>query len=227
MLHTMNIIPLDTSEKFVRTAVSWITGTILKAQHGGRTATIGLCGGSTPKPVYTLLSTERDIDWSRVVLFLLDERYVPVTHPENNLRMIKGTVLTRSAVVAEMIAPDTSLPLTECIVDYDQKIAKLSHIDLVIIGMGDDGHIASLFPPVGPEAYGPTKVIHTITDAFAVHDRISVTFPVLLHASSRLFLITGEKKSALLGKMQKENEDVSMYPAQYLFDNRTTWMVGP
>jgi 6-phosphogluconolactonase/glucosamine-6-phosphate isomerase/deaminase len=71
-----------------------------------------------------------------------------------------------------------------------------------------------------------STVIHTTTDRFAVHDRISTTLPFLLKAKKRLFLISGEKKNTLLKKMQSEMEDASLYPAQYLFDDRTTWMVG-
>ncbi len=221
----MDVIKIDTTEQFVRTATAWISAIIVKAQHDGGTATIGLSGGSTPKPVYVLLSTELGIDWKRVTFFVVDERYVPAEHPDSNAKMIKETLLTHAAADAALIHPDTSLPLPECISDYAAKIAKLTP-DLLVLGMGDDGHIASLFPPVGPEAYGPAKVIHTTTDTFAVRDRISVTFPVLLHAPKRLFLVTGEKKAALLKTMEKDNEDVSMYPAQYLFDERTTWIVG-
>lgn len=221
----MDVIKIDTTEQFVRTATAWISAIIVKAQHDGGRVTIGLSGGSTPKPIYVLLSTELGIDWKRVTFFLVDERYVPAAHADSNTKMIRETLLTHAATEATLILPDTSLPLSECISDYAEKISKLTP-DLLILGMGDDGHIASLFPPVGPEAYGPAKVIHTTTETFAVRDRISVTFPVLLKTEQRLFLITGEKKAALLKTMQKDNEDVSMYPAQYLFDERTTWLVG-
>lgn len=221
----MDVITLDTTEQFVRTAAAWISAAITKAQHNGGTITIGLSGGSTPKPIYVLLSTELGIDWKRVTFFLVDERYVPSDHADSNAKMLNETLLTHEAANAHCILPDTTLPLPECIQEYEAKIAKLKP-EMVILGMGDDGHIASLFPPVGPQAYGPQSVIHTTTDRFAVHDRISVTFPVLLKAEQRLFLVTGEKKAALLKTMQKDNEDVSMYPAQYLFDERTTWMVG-
>ena len=221
----MDVIKIDMTEQFVRTTAAWISAVIVKAQHDGGTITIGLSGGSTPKPVYVLLSTELGIDWKRVTFFLVDERYVPATDADSNTKLIRETLLTHAAAGATLVVPDTTLPIAECIADYAKKVSKLTP-DIVILGMGDDGHIASLFPPVGPEAYGPAKVIHTTTDTFAVHDRISVTFPVLLHAAKRLFLVTGEKKAKLLNTMQKDNEDVSMYPAQYLFDERTTWMVG-
>jgi 6-phosphogluconolactonase/glucosamine-6-phosphate isomerase/deaminase len=104
---------------------------------------------------------------------------------------------------------------------------KIGAPDIVVLGMGDDAHIASLFPPVSPEAFGPALTLHTETERFAVKDRITVTFPVLLAAKKRIFLITGKEKQALLKKMQTVNEDVSLYPAQYLFDERTIWVVGP
>ncbi len=221
----MDILRTDTAEQFVRTATQWITGVILEAQHDGKTATIGLSGGSTPKPVYALLCTEQSIDWKRVRFFLLDERYVLADHPDSNTRMIRDTLLKQEAANTEFIAPDTSLPLDRCIAAYERTVSTLKP-DLVLLGMGEDGHIAGLFPPVGPEAYGPTTVIHTTTDTFAVHDRISLAFPILLHAQKRLFLISGATKAALLQKMQQTNEDVSLYPAQYLLDERTVWIVG-
>lgn len=223
----MDISTFDTTEEFVRASVSWIAGTLATELATKKSVHVGLCGGSTPKPVYTMLATDQRVPWENVTFFLLDERYVPADHADSNTRMIKETLLTREAASAACIAPDTSLPLDACIADYEKKLQVCHTPDLVIIGMGDDGHITSLFPPVPPEAFGPAKVIHTQTDRFAVKDRISTTFPILLQSTKRLFLITGEKKKALLQKMQREAEDVSLYPAQYLFDERSTWMVGP
>lgn len=222
----MDIVKLQSSEEFVQSAVTMIADTIRAAQSTNGTATIGLSGGSTPKPVYQALSQAAGIDWQRVTFFLVDERYVSAADADSNGKMIREALLHGPAAAARFLTPDVSLPLPECITQYDARIAALPTIDLVVLGMGPDGHIASLFPPVGPKAYGPASVMHTTTDTFAVRDRISVTFPVLKRAEKRLFLITGEAKETLLQKMQRENEDASMYPAQYLFDENTTWMVG-
>lgn len=223
----MNIVQFQTTEEFVRSAVSWISGAIGELVATQETVRIGLSGGSTPKPVYTMLATEQSIPWEKIRFFLLDERYVPADHKDSNQRMIKETLITRQAASASFIAPDTTLPIDESITDYAQKLKAYSKPDIVILGMGDDGHIASLFPPLPPEAFGLAKVIKTHTDHFAVRDRISVTLPMVLASSRRLFLISGEKKLALLKKMQADSEDVSLYPAQYLFDDRSTWFVGP
>lgn len=219
----MDIVRYDTSEQFVRAAAQWLGAAIVQCQRSQGGCTVGLCGGSTPGPVYALLSADLSIDWSSVTFFALDERYVPADHEDSNQRMMRETIIKRTNAV--LLAPHTALPLPECIADYDKKVAQLSP-DILVIGMGDDGHITSLFPPLDPAAFGPKNVIHTTTDRFAVRDRISTTLPVLLAAKRRLFLITGEKKAKVLADMQSKNEDVSLYPAQYLFDERTTWMIG-
>lgn len=223
----MNIVRTDTTEEFVRTATAFISGVLLETIRERGSATIGLSGGSTPKPIYTMLATDQHIDWKKVTCFLTDERYVPATHPDSNQHMIRSTLLTREGANATLVAPATELLLEKCVEQYAEKIKTFNHPDLVILGMGDDGHIASLFPPVPPEAFGPALVLHTQTEVFAGKDRITVTFPPLLHARKKAFLITGEKKKALLSKMQDTNEDVSLYPAQYLFNESTTWIVGP
>ncbi len=222
----MEILRTSTLAEFITTAVQCLTDAILKAQQGGKTGTIGLSGGSTPKPVYEKLSHEKKIDWKRVKFFLLDERYVPTDHQDSNAKMIREALLRNEAASVSFIVPDTTLPLQDCIAQYNKKVSSL-HPDLLVLGMGPDGHIASLFPPVPAEAFGPASVIHTTTDHFAVHDRISVTFPVLEAAAKRIFLITGEEKSSLLQKMQEGNQDASLFPASALMDERATWVIGP
>lgn len=221
----MNIVHFPTTEEFTRSAAAWIASTIAQALAVQTTVTVGLCGGGTPKPVYTLLATDQKIDWKRVTFFLIDERYVPADHADSNQKMVRETLLNREAKDAAFIAPDTKLPLAECVAAYDKRLSTLAP-DLVLIGMGDDGHIASLFPPLPHTAFGSANVIHTTTEQFAGRDRVGVTLPFLLKAPHRLFMITGAKKAALLSKMQDISEDASLYPAQYYFDERSTWFVG-
>ncbi len=222
----MDIIQATTTEEFVRLSAEWISSAIHQAANDGKNPVVGLCGGSTPEPVYTMLATDQSVPWERVHFFLLDERYVPTTDKDSNQAMVRRTLLTRAAANARFLAPDTSLPLRECIQSYTAALDSLTP-DLVIVGMGTDGHITSLFPPVPPEAFGPATVIHTTTDRFAVRDRISVTFPILERAKKRVVLITGAEKKALLEKIRYDTVDASMMPAQALIDERTTWMVGP
>lgn len=187
------------------------------------TITIGLSGGGTPIPLYKALSEDTSLPWDRLQFFLVDDRYVPPNHKDSNQLLIRSTILVIQK--APFIVPDTSLPIDECIADYDKQLSSITP-DLVILGMGDDGHIASLFPPLLPTAFGPANVIHTTTDQFGVFDRISTTLPFLERAKHRLFLITGEKKVALFRSQEYENHDPSMFPAHALFDDRTTWILG-
>ena len=144
----MDIIKADTTEQFVRTAVAWIAATISEAVTDHGSATVGLCGGSTPKPVYTMLATDQHLPWARVKFFLTDERYVPATHADSNQQMVRSTLLTREAKNALLLAPRTERVLDTCVADYAKIVKDLGHPDLVLLGMGEDGHITSLFPPV-------------------------------------------------------------------------------
>lgn len=222
----MTVVHIEGQEASVDAAVRWLTAEILQALRDSEgQVCFGVSGGSTPLPVYARLSTERSIDWSRILVFLVDERYVPADAPDSNQRAIWETLLTHEASQARFIVPNTSLPLAACAQSYDEQLLDLSP-DVVLLGMGTDGHIASLFPPLPPEAFGPKRVICTTTDRFAVRDRISVTLPLLLRASRRLVLTTGEEKMSLLQTMQHSPDDYHQYPAQYLFDERTTWMTS-
>ncbi len=210
----MKIIHSSTNEEFLSAATKFILNEI---KSGART--IGLSGGSTPKPVYELLSKE-NIPWDALTFFLLDERYIAADSEKSNRKMIQEAMPK-----AHLLAPNTSLPIADCIKKYGEIFEKIEP-DLVILGMGLDGHIASLFPPVPVEAFGPASVLHTVTDRFDIRDRITVTFPVLENAKKRLFLITGEEKKKLLQKMQDDMQDPINCPAVALFDEKTTWITG-
>jgi 6-phosphogluconolactonase len=224
---SMRIITAESTDEFVRLAQQWITGTILEAQEDQeKQVLIGLSGGKTPGAIYTALSKESMIAWERTLFFLTDERYIDSKASESNQQMVWSTLLTNEGARARTLFPNTALPLADTVSSYNDRLRDMKP-DIVILGMGEDGHIASLFPPLPKEAYGPQKVIHTTTDTFSVRDRISVTLPFLISASHRLFLITGAEKTKLLETMRQEPEDFNRYPAQYLFDERTTWLVGP
>lgn len=180
---------------------------------------LGLSGGTTPKPIYEALAKDKAIDWSKVTIFLVDDRHVTADHTDSNQHLIRTTILTHARLPADQIIfPHTGMPIDACVENYDQKLHELlgaSPADIVVLGMGDDGHIASLFPPLTEEALAKELyAIHTITDRFAVRDRISVTLPVLTSAKISVFLLKGEGKRAVWETMIKDKRDSRRWPAQ-------------
>lgn len=189
-------------------------------QENGR-CVIGLSGGKTPVQTYTYLGQDASIDWNSVYVFLTDERYVPADHEDSNQRMIIDTLLSHAMIPAgNLHFPNTALPIRECISHYDKDLASLLRepADVVVLGFGGDGHIASLFPPLSEEAFGPAYVIHTETDAFAVHDRISTTLPVLASAKERIVLLKGPEKIDAWKEMSMDNADERFWPLKAVME---------
>jgi 6-phosphogluconolactonase len=223
---------IETSaDAFVERATMQIADVIRDAVEEKGSCVLGLSGGSTPRPIYEALAKEKDIDWWRVWMFLVDERFISSESPDSNLRLVRETLLRDSGTyeAEHLFAPHTDLSPEECVATYDRDLHRLldeqGHPDLVILGMGDDGHIASLFPPLSPQAFGPTLAIHTQTDRFAVRDRISVTLPVLEEAAAKIFLLKGEAKKKTLDDMMRSMDDLHRWPAKALLEKPGTTVV--
>jgi len=173
--------------------------------------TWALAGGSTPRPLYALLAGAQlaaDIDWRRVDFFWGDERCVPPDHPESNYRMARETLL-------DAIEPDPArvhrmlgeAEPAKAAAAYEQLLraffaapagaAPPGSFDLVLLGMGGDGHTASLFP--GTAALRETErwvVVNRLAPTAPA--RLTLTFPIINAASHVLFLVSGVDKAARL-----------------------------
>jgi len=180
-------------------------------------AIVGLSGGSTPRPIYSALG-KCAIPWDKVSVFLVDERYVGADDTDSNQKLVRDTLLSSAPIPEEnFLFPDTSLPLAECIHHYELKLAGMLSAGIphiVTLGMGDDGHIASLFPPVSDSAYGDHLVLHTETDRFAVHDRITTTMVIIGSADRKFFFLKGDAKKQVWEEMMADKEDLSRWPAK-------------
>jgi len=178
---------------------------------------LGLSGGSTPKPIYEELG-HGNLDWSKVYIFLVDDRYVAADDDDSNQKLVRETLLKNCDIPeSNLIFPNTEVPLEDCITDYEQRLAQLLSEGIphmITLGMGDDGHIASLFPPVSDRAFTDHLVIHTQTEKFAVKDRISSTFVVLLSATDKIFFLKGDAKKAVWDEMLESEEEVDRWPAK-------------
>ncbi len=225
------IIEVHAEEEFVARAHAMIKEKVLDAQKHHGSCILGLSGGSTPGPVYASLAGDREIAWGTVVLFLVDDRFVPPDHKDSNQKLIHDMLLSKIEGTEKptLLFPDTRLPLAECVTTYEDDLRTLMTdrpADLVILGMGEDGHTASLFP--GDESALKEEerwVLHTETEVFAVKERITVTMPVMRKARMKLFLISGNAKRAFLQSLLHEEVPMTSLPAAALNGHMTTWIV--
>ena len=187
--------------------------------------TIGLAGGSTPRATYERLPALQ-LDWSDTALWVSDERWVPSDDPDSNVRMVREAFV--DAVGAHLIAPDFGLGDPAAAAEaYTQALDEAmgdGPPDLVLLGIGDDGHTASLFPgTVALEATGPRVVQNWVADKKVW--RLTATFDLLWSASHVVFIVTGEAKAAVMAEII---DDARPYPAQRVASGasgRVTWML--
>ena len=164
-------------------------------------------GGGTPGPVYDALA-KRDLDWAGVTVTLTDERWVDPTSPLSNEGQIRARLLTGPAAAARFVALKGAgaSPNVDALA-AEPALAALTPFDVVLLGMGPDGHIASLFPddPGVAAALDPAGkrlcvgVDHAGLDPFV--PRVSLTARALLNARLIVLLVTGEDKRALIARV--------------------------
>lgn len=179
-----------------------LTGALAEAVAANGCATFAGSGGSTPSPIYRLMAGA-DLDWSRIAVTLIDERYVPESDDESNARLLKQTLLTGRAAAARFV------PLYYAAVTVDRAAAMATvalrpegRLDAVLLGMGEDGHICSMFPqsptlktllspglnpavlgvPAGREGMAPSL------------ERLSINLPYLMQAGRVVLALTGARK---------------------------------
>lgn len=143
---------------------------------------ITIPGGSTPFPILAELA-RAPLDWSRIAVWPGDDRIVPEAHPASNVGRIRAELEPLGAII---------VPLEEA--------GKPPHFALAWLGMGNDGHIASLFPNTDPTADDPLAVRRLTPDPLppeAPFDRLSLTIPALLNSDALLFVIRGPEKRGL------------------------------
>ena len=207
---------------------------------GANPFTIALSGGSTPRGLHALLAgdpTVRDrLPWPHLHFFWGDERHVPPDHPQSNYRMAYDTLLSLAPVPAENIhrvpaeEPDAALAAEkyeqELRTFFELKAGQLPRIDCILLGMGPDGHTASLFP--GTEALHETKrlVAANWVEKFKTY-RITLTVPVLNHADLVIFLVSGAEKAEALKEVLQGDYRPDRFPAQLIRpDNgKLLWIV--
>ncbi len=202
-------IALDAEDMAMRVAL-WLATRIVVATAP---FALSLAGGSTPKRVYELLASaafQPYIDWAKVHLFWGDERCVPFDHQDSNYRMVHEALIAHVPIPPDQVhrMPVTSGSPEEAAALYDEELRRFYGardfdparplFDVTLLGLGPDGHTASLFPgtaALDERARWATAVVGVKSEA-----RISLTYPALQSSAAILFLVAGaEKRAALEG----------------------------
>lgn len=230
-------VVLPTPEAVAEAAADRIVAAARNAIRRRGRFRIALSGGSTPRPVYALLVAAPRVgavDWSRVEWFWGDERCVPPDHPESNYGVARELLLDRLPGVAGRAihrmpadAPDREREAR----GYQAEVARAFGIgpdaarppafDLVWLGMGRDGHTASLFPGSTALAERHRWVVATWAPAPAAW-RMTVTLPIINAARTALFVVTGADKAGPLGAIRSGADDL---PAARVRARSTLWLV--
>lgn len=192
--------------------------TITSARHR---CTIALAGGSTPKPIYEAIA-QTDLPWHKIHVFWGDERYVPPTHPESNEKMAREAWLNHVPIPPENIHPmptmgnnpalDAQLHEGEIRAFFEQEEG-FPTFDLILLGMGDDGHTASLFPHT--DALNGGRALVTVGNK---GDSLRLTFTASLinQADCVVFLVSGENKIDALTQVFSDDADSNQYPSKLI-----------
>lgn len=201
--------------------------------------TIALSGGSTPKALFTLLATNAraTFPWDRTFFFWSDERHVPPTDSESNYRMADEAMLSKIPVAASNVfrVPAENPDAAAAAQAYEQTLQKFFEVkagefprfDLILLGLGPDGHTASLFPESAGLQEKSHLVIANWVEKFKT-SRITFTLPVLNAARSVAFLVSGtDKAPALHSVLEDESAPGDRYPAKLVrpSNGKLTWFL--
>jgi 6-phosphogluconolactonase len=179
---------------------------------------IALSGGKTPEGLYhELRLTARSADWRAIHIFLVDERFVPVDDDRSNYRMIRRSLIEAVPIPSANVNPvaTTGDPVaaardyeTELIRFFDLGPGDLPAFDLILLGMGEDGHTASLFPGL-PDIQNDRRLVRAIEANGERTARITLTLPVINQGRQVFFLVTGTAKAGTVLRVVEE-EDLSL-----------------
>lgn len=229
-MQPFKMLQTGSDQEFVAKGMALMQEAIVSAIAERGRAIVGLSGGSTPKAIYGALGEAKNIDWSKVWVFLIDDRFVREDSPHSNQFLIRSTLLRNAPVPeSQLIFPDTELTIAECVGLYEEHLRDLlkkGQPDLVTLGLGEDFHTASLFPPVPEEALGERLALHATTGRFDIKDRITTTVPVLRQARSQLVLLKGNAKKETWEAMIGGPDDPKRFPLKAVMEEGKTSVVA-
>jgi 6-phosphogluconolactonase len=196
------------------------------ARPGPRFALV-LSGGQTARDCYEVLATRPEVDWTLVDIYIGDERFVPPEHADSNARLVRESLLDRVGNVGSFSPmPTTPGDIEACAAQYQRTMADLvtgPGIDLIHLGLGPDGHTASLFPGADSLDAGPGDLVLATEDPTGVnpYPRLTLTLPAINSARLAVFTVDGADKADAVARLRR-GDDI---PASRVHAGKTVWLV--
>jgi len=218
------IVAKDAAE-LARTAAEWIAKTVAETVRKSGVCSVALSGGSTPRPVYEELGNSDlagKFPWQEVEFYFADERAVPLDHPESTYRLVKETLLRShpDALGRVYRMPADAPDREEAAQRYGRRLP--NPLDVLLLGMGEDGHTASLFP--GSDALDEKdRRVVAVKGPKPPFERLTITPPVIQEARAVLVLVSGITKAHMLSRALGGVFDPKEVPAQLA--RQGTWIV--
>jgi len=234
----LEIRRLMTPQELFEAAAEEVARTANRAAAERGRFTLALAGGSTPKSLYTLLATNArtSLPWERTFFFWSDERHVPPTDPDSNYRMAQEAMLSKVPVPASnVLRVPAEMPDAAAAAEaYEQTLRRffalqseqVPRFDLILLGMGPDGHTASLFPETAALREKSRLVVANWVEKLKT-SRITFTLPLLNAANSVAFLVSGTDKAPALKAVLESDNPGEQYPARLVrpTDGKLLWFV--
>lgn len=228
------LIATPGAEEVAREAAARIAKALREAVRARGRATIALSGGETPRATYARLAAEPDVPWASIDVLWVDERAVPPGHERSNFRLAKETLL--AALPEDQAHPmrGDAKDLDDAAREYEDVLraralgqaAGVPVVDVVVLGVGDDGHTASLFPGE-PEVDVTDRLVVAVAAKGAREARLSMTAPVIAAARAVFVLAVGAKKTPALERVWAVQGSRSETPARLVRECRgsVVWVI--
>ncbi len=233
-----NVVVKPSAEEVASAACFWLIDAIRESIAQSGRCVVALSGGSTPKKLYELIAREHleALDWSKVHLLWGDERNVPHDHCESNYRMVKTAWIDPASSTGQLTHTPNSYPVPIEVHDpekvayqYGQTIRSVlgqsPSIDVVLLGLGDDAHTASLFPETQALESADGFVANYVPKFESF--RLTMTASLINRAKRVAFLVCGESKAPALDVVWHGPRDPKLYPAQLInpMDGELWWFL--
>lgn len=217
-------------------AATRIADALATSQRERASASLALSGGSTPRDTYRLLAESKTVDWAKVDLFWVDERAVPPTHERSNFMMAYSTLIARAGIDASRVwrMPAERSDIDGAAFEYARLIrahvkrdeADIPALDAVVLGIGADGHTASLFPGESTVEL-EDSLVASVAACGSREARLTLTAPMLEHARHLFVLVVGAEKHAAVARVLAEDGDPRETPGRVIRRCRgaVTWIM--